>query len=98
MNFKAYNFTQEKVQTNDDVVEIEIQTDDIDYVTRWTQFPPEDLKGYGTETKNNYDAYEEDLFGKFRLEVNFLGMLNFLEKAAPVVEAILKCPVAYNFR
>ena len=59
-------------------------------MTRWTQFPPEDLKGYGTETKNNYDAYEEDLFGKFRLEVNFLGMLNFLEKAAPVVEAILK--------
>jgi len=78
----------EKVQTNDDVVEIEIQTDDIDLVTRWTQFPPEDLKGYGT-TNERSEAWEEDIFGKFRLEINFVGLQSFLERASRVVDAIL---------
>lgn len=37
----------EKVQTNDDTLEIEVQTDEIEMATRWTQHPPDDLKGYG---------------------------------------------------
>ena len=79
----------EKVQTNDDIVEIEVQTDDIDYTTRWTQFPPEDLKGYGTADTNLTEAYEEDLFGKFRLEVNFIELQAFLDKSSKVIEAII---------
>ncbi len=43
---------QEKIQTNDDVLEIEVQTDEIENITRWTQYPPEDSKGYGTGLKN----------------------------------------------
>jgi hypothetical protein len=37
----------EKVQTNDDTLEIEVQTDDIEMATRWTQHPADDIKGYG---------------------------------------------------
>lgn len=38
---------QEKVQTNDDTLEIEAQTDEIEMATRWTQHPADDLKGFG---------------------------------------------------
>lgn len=38
----------EKTQTNDDNVEIDCQTDEIETMTRWTQNPPDDSKGYGT--------------------------------------------------
>ena len=33
--------------TNDDTLEIEAQTDEIEMATRWTQHPADDLKGYG---------------------------------------------------
>ncbi len=78
----------EKVQTNDDVVEIEVQTDEIDFVTRWTQYPSEDLKGYGT-TKDIEEMWKEDIFGKFRLDINFIGLHSFLERASRVIETIL---------
>lgn len=78
----------EKSQTNDDTVEIEAQTDEIEHSTRWTQCPPEDLRGYGAE--NTTVGYEEDLFGKFRLEVNFIELQGFLDRASRVVEALLK--------
>jgi hypothetical protein len=82
------------VQTNDDVIEIEVQTDEIDLTTKWTQYPAEDLKGYGTDGADkklgNAASYEQDLFNKFRLETNFLELQRFLNRASQVVEAILK--------
>jgi hypothetical protein len=35
------------VQTNDENFEVNTQTEDIQYSTRWTQYPPDDSKGYG---------------------------------------------------
>jgi hypothetical protein len=35
------------VQTNDENFEVTTQTEDIQYSTRWTQYPPDDSKGYG---------------------------------------------------
>lgn len=81
------------MQTNDDVIEIEVQTDEIDLTTRWTQYPPEDLKGFGIENSNKLndaEFYEEDLFNKFRIETNFLELQYFLNRASKVIETILK--------
>jgi hypothetical protein len=36
------------VQTNDDIVEIEVQTDEIEESNKWTQYPPDDSKGCGS--------------------------------------------------
>jgi len=38
---------KEKVQTNDENFEVTTQTEDIQYSTRWTQYPPDDSRGYG---------------------------------------------------
>ena len=35
------------MQTNDDLFDIEIQTEEIESLTRWTQHPAEESKGYG---------------------------------------------------
>ncbi len=35
------------VQTGEDNVETEVQTEGVDTGERWTQCPPEDLRGYG---------------------------------------------------
>ena len=39
--FQAY------VQCHDDVVEKEIQTEVTEMCTKWTQYPPDDFKGFG---------------------------------------------------
>lgn len=80
------------MQTNDDVIEIEVQTDEIDLTTRWTQYPPEDFKGYGKENSNKLNdvGFEEDLLNKFRHETNFLELQNFLNRASRVIETILE--------
>ena len=39
--FQAY------VQCHDDAVEKEMQTDVIEMFTKWTQYPPDDFKGFG---------------------------------------------------
>ena len=40
-------FIQQKIQTNDDILDIEVQTDEIETTTKWTQCPSEDSKGWG---------------------------------------------------
>lgn len=39
---------QAYVQTNDDNVDRDIQTEEVDARQKWTQHPPEDFKGYGS--------------------------------------------------
>ena len=72
------------MQTNDDVFEIEVQTDEIDYLTRWTQFPPEDSKGYGTDDPFNRGETDDDILEKFRLEVNVNDLQQFMTRASKV--------------
>lgn len=72
------------MQTNDDVFEIEVQTDEIDYLTRWTQFPPEDSKGFGTDDPFNRGETDDDIFEKFRLEVNVNDLQQFISRASKV--------------
>ena len=45
--YLSINF-QQKVQTNDDLLDIEVQTDEIEESNKWTQYPPEDSKGCGS--------------------------------------------------
>ena len=42
---------KQKTQTNGDLLEIEVQTDEIENITKWTQFPSEDNKGWGIGKK-----------------------------------------------
>lgn len=74
----------EKVQTNEDIFEIETQTDEIDYMTKWTQYPPEDSKGYGTDDPFKRGDNDDDVLEKFRLEVNINDLQQFLSKASKV--------------
>ena len=37
------------VQTNDDAIERDIQTEEIDMRNKWTQHPPEDFAGSGSK-------------------------------------------------
>jgi len=47
---------KQKTQTNGDLLEIEVQTDEIENITKWTQFPSEDNKGWGIG-KKKLDCY-----------------------------------------
>ncbi len=49
MNFNR--LLKQKTQTNGDLLEIEVQTDEIENITKWTQFPSEDNKGWGIGKK-----------------------------------------------
>ncbi|RNA22400.1 WD repeat-containing 60, partial [Brachionus plicatilis] len=80
----------EKIQTNDDNVEIDCQTDDIDYVTRWTQNPPDDSKGYGTENEKFRQENSDDILQKFRVSIDTDNLLKFLEKSSKVIEKLIK--------
>ena len=41
---------QAYVQTNDDNIDRDIQTEEIDYRSKWTQYPAEDFKGSGRKS------------------------------------------------
>jgi hypothetical protein len=46
-----YYFVQAYVQTNDDAIDRDIQTEEIDTRSKWTQHPPEDFAGSGSKFK-----------------------------------------------
>jgi hypothetical protein len=52
---------KEKVQTNDENFEVNTQTEDIQYSTRWTQYPPDDSKGYGEGELFNQLFFQENI-------------------------------------
>ena len=43
----CYALLQAYIQTNDDNIDRDIQTEEIDYRSKWTQYPSEDFKGCG---------------------------------------------------
>jgi len=45
---------QAYIQTNDDNVDRDIQTEEVDARSKWTQHPPEDFKGYGRKDATNF--------------------------------------------
>lgn len=57
--------TQAYVQTNDDNLERDVQTEEIEMTNRWTQHPPEGRHGCGTadenkDTKSDVSTAQDD--------------------------------------
>ena len=47
----SWIFVQAYVQTNEDNMDQEIQTEEIEEADKWTQHPPEELRGSGGKYK-----------------------------------------------
>ena len=78
---------QVAVQTGEDNLEVDTQTEPISMSTIWVQWPPEDLKGYGREEEGG----EEDLevtssASASKMEESALKLGSFLKKAGQVNE------------
>ncbi|XP_071943520.1 cytoplasmic dynein 2 intermediate chain 1-like isoform X2 [Antedon mediterranea] len=88
-SFGQSNTKQAYAQCNEDNLEREIQTDDIEMETKWTQHPANDSKGCGGETLN------EDERSIFKGE-DSMRLAHFLEKASRVVCTLLEEEEAAN--
>lgn len=88
--FGSSDTRQAYVQTNDDNIDRDIQSEEIDVRQKWTQHPPEDFKGYGRGDGEKDVEDEEESLVKQHTEHD-VGKLNtFLEKACQVIAMLLE--------
>lgn len=83
---------QAYVQTNDDNIDRDIQTEEIDYRSKWTQYPAEDFKGSGRGDGEKDLKEEESEIKQTVLEKqqDTAKLNRFLEKAGQVVAILLE--------
>ena len=81
-SYGTANAMQAAVQTNDDNIEKEIQTEDIEYKTKWTQHPAEDSLGVGGEDADATKHADEIAFDSVKLS-------RFIKEAGRVIETLL---------
>lgn len=87
-SFGRSDTKQAYVQTNEDAVEREVQTEEVDDLDKWTQHPAEDLMGVGGEGITvATGADEKSLATNPELAARF-G--KFLEQASQVVSVLLE--------
>ncbi|XP_052805737.1 cytoplasmic dynein 2 intermediate chain 1-like isoform X2 [Mya arenaria] len=85
-SFGSTNTRQAYVQTNEDNIEREIQTEEADVRSKWTQHPPEDFRGCGRGDGEKDQEEEES-----QHQDTDMGRLNhFLEKAGQVIAILLE--------
>lgn len=86
-SFGRTDTKQAYVQTNDDNIDRDIQTDEIDLRQKWTQHPPEDFMGCG-RGDGEKDLDEEESAQQNKQQD--LGRLNsFIQKAGQVISILL---------
>ncbi|XP_065941134.1 cytoplasmic dynein 2 intermediate chain 1 isoform X7 [Magallana gigas] len=86
-SFGRTDTKQAYVQTNDDNIDRDIQTDEIDLRQKWTQHPPEDFTGCG-RGDGEKDLDEEESAQQNKQQD--LGRLNsFIQKAGQVISILL---------
>merc|ERR1712002_29505 len=73
-------------QTNDDDIEREMQTENIEMVEKWCQHPPEDLKGRGCATDINENS--DELLFKSTIDSKRLD--SFIRNVGPVINILLE--------
>ncbi|XP_053408789.1 cytoplasmic dynein 2 intermediate chain 1-like isoform X3 [Mercenaria mercenaria] len=91
--FGSSDTRQAYVQTNDDNIDRDIQTEEIDARQKWTQHPPEDFNGCGRGDgeKDIEDAdAEEESQSKYNREQDLSRLNRFLEKAGQVIAILLE--------
>ena len=73
---------QVAVQSGEDNMEAETQTDVVDTANVWVQWPPEDLRGFGREGERGEGIVEgvaDGLSGR-----SAMGLVSFLKRAGQV--------------
>ncbi|XP_041371733.1 cytoplasmic dynein 2 intermediate chain 1-like isoform X2 [Gigantopelta aegis] len=86
-SFGRSNTKQVYVQTNEDNLDHEAQTDDVDTKDKWTQNPAEDLVDCGGDGIDSEDVRKDISSGK-HVEIARLGM--FLERASQTIGILLE--------
>ncbi|XP_069121846.1 cytoplasmic dynein 2 intermediate chain 1-like isoform X5 [Argopecten irradians] len=86
-SFGRSDTTQAYVQTNDDDIDREIQTDEIDVRQKWTQHPAEDSIGCGRGDGAKDIEEEEQSHGNKQLDLGRLS--KFVQKAGQVISILL---------
>ena len=81
---------QQASQTHEDACEIAIQTEPEDAETTWTQFPPEDLVGWGREVTKEKEEKEESLGTLSYLNINSARLSKFIRSVSPVICSLLQ--------
>ena len=73
-------------QTGEDSTAREAQTDGITTMDRWVQWPPEDLKGWGCDNKDDDDdiTTSNDVTNNLLSDKDAMGLTRFLQSASQV--------------
>ncbi|XP_052255416.1 cytoplasmic dynein 2 intermediate chain 1-like isoform X5 [Dreissena polymorpha] len=88
-SFGSTNTRQAYIQTNEDAVERDVQTEEVDSRSKWTQQPAEDFNGCGRG--DGEKDVEEEEESQYRHKDQDLGRLNkFLERAGQVIAILLE--------
>lgn len=86
-NFGRSDTKQAYVQCNEDNVEKEVQTEEIETRTKWTQNPASDAAGFGDEKDN----LEEDLYSLTeKANVDSIRLASFLQRATQTCLILLE--------
>lgn len=88
-SFGRSDTKQAYVQTNEDAVERDVQTEEIDDLDKWTQHPADDLAGVGGEGISVMTASVEEKSSIKNPDV-MARMGKFLERAAQMISIILE--------
>ncbi|XP_021349660.1 WD repeat-containing protein 60-like isoform X2 [Mizuhopecten yessoensis] len=86
-SFGRTDTTQAYVQTNDDDIDREVQTDEIDMRQKWTQHPPDDSIGCGRGDGAKDLEEEEKSYVNKQLDLSRLS--KFVQKAGQVISILL---------
>ncbi|XP_064644540.1 cytoplasmic dynein 2 intermediate chain 1-like isoform X2 [Lineus longissimus] len=92
MNFGRSNTKQAYVQTNEDNIDREIQTEEIDVRTKWCQHPPEDYTACGAA--DGEEMEDDDNITKTEEDTSRLG--TFIQKAGQVIAILLEEQLAHK--
>ncbi|XP_013391905.2 WD repeat-containing protein 60-like [Lingula anatina] len=83
-NFGSMNTKQAYIQTNEDNIDRDIQTEEIETKEKWCQHPPEDLKGSGGDDEETEKSVDSS--GK----VDSVRLTKFLQQSLQVVAILLE--------
>ncbi|XP_065920672.1 cytoplasmic dynein 2 intermediate chain 1-like isoform X2 [Dysidea avara] len=90
-NFGSEDTRQVSCQTGEDSTAREAQTDGITTMDRWVQWPPEDLKGWGCDNKDDDDdiTTSNDVTNNLLSDKDAMGLTRFLQSASQVMCVLL---------
>ncbi|XP_006815867.1 cytoplasmic dynein 2 intermediate chain 1-like [Saccoglossus kowalevskii] len=89
-NFGRSDTRQAYVQCNEDNIDRDIQTEDIEYRQKWTQYPADDMIGCGGGDGDTIDDEEEAIYTAKKKDIDSVRLVNFLQNSGQVVSVLLE--------